>query len=610
MSEKNKQKMGPNEWIILDLFLKKSIQCDKPIMIYYSVKTNLNINKDYINNTFPNENINRINNLNTEQYLGIPLISIGFNASRFKFYTKSSDIKNNEIYKFIFDNENKIIELHEKNIKNRKAGKEFKNKFERIKNSKDEDEIELQDWASCIIKVLNAFIYTKEAKESTTVNKFGEGYFYKNNLETLVGKSAINSIFSDLKKDYIDFYSFVKNCYKYYGSYIELCNQLFYKTSMNTNDTTKFNLNRLLFGAPGTGKSNKLEKDAESLCKCSLQNAEEFITRVTFYPEYTYGQFIGCYKPTPIYSDEFKNIKVFLDDYKENTKENPLKPYIDYKIEIGPFLKVFIEAIKHKEKNFVLIIDEINRGNASAIFGDIIQLLDRTDNGDSEYSIELSPALMSYLKGKGISKVKIPSNLYIWATMNSSDESIEPIDTAFMRRWTLEYVGINEYELDADNCYISFPFIKSNEKFVKENLPVAERKIKWNTFRKKINDKLIHGNVQLEEDKLLGPFFIKRNEFNSDNIIKSKLIIYLYKELLRYGVVDSIFNSKYESIYDLLEGYESEECIFNFKDFEINAMVEETININNQHINEKKEEMEVAAEDDRKEVTDTGDDPK
>ncbi|MCM0647248.1 AAA family ATPase [Clostridium swellfunianum] len=618
MEEKNTQKMGPNEWIILDLIIRKSLQLSKPILVYYSASTNAKMHKEYVANMFPNEDIERIGNLNKEQYLGIPLIRISFdyNNNRYKLYTMSSYVKNNEIYKFILDNQHKIVELHDEYIETRNGSNEFKNKFQRIKAARNEELIELQEWASCVIKVLNAFIYTDKPKKSTTVNKFSESYFYRDNLSEIMGIDAINSIFSNVKKEYVDFYTFLDKCNEYYGNYIELYNQLFYQTSIKRNGETEFNRNRLIYGAPGTGKSSRLKRDARYLCKCSSLNEKDYITRVTFYPEYSYGQFVGSYKPVPIYSDEFENIDVFLDESRKSSIENPLKPYINYRVEPGPFLETLIKATNNKDKNYVLIVEEINRGNASAIFGDVFQLLDRDDNEESEYSIELSPTLMGYLKSKNITTVKLPSNLYIWATMNSSDENIEPIDAAFRRRWTLEYIDINENEAEADNWYISFPFLKSHTKFEKEKISESDRKIKWNTFRREINRKLINSDSQLEEDKLLGPFFLRGNEFNSDNVIKSKLVIYLYKELIRYGGTDSVFDTKYKSVNDLLEGYDSKERVFNFTDDELVKMINESINViksgsndivestTNEYSNDEDRERQVAISLNGKEVAD------
>ena len=187
--------------------------------------------------------------------------------------------------------------------------------------------------------------------------------------------------------------------------------------------------NRIVFGAPGTGKSNRLENDKVVFG----QNFE----RVTFHPNYSYAQFVGTYKPVPV--------KELVNGVETTT--------ITYKYVPGPFMRTYVKAIRSiKENNpkpYLLLIEEINRANVAAVFGDVFQLLDRA-NGQSEYEIETSEDMRAYLaqelKGKesDYERIRIPKNMYLWATMNSADQGVFPMDTAFKRRWNFEYIGINE----------------------------------------------------------------------------------------------------------------------------------------------------------------------
>lgn len=267
--------------------------------------------------------------------------------------------------------------------------------------------------------------------------------------------------------------------------------------------------NRILFGAPGTGKSHTLKKNSKESFK------EENVERVTFHPNYSYSQFVGTYKPKPV--------TVGGTD-------------ITYEYVSGPFLRQLVAAIKSMNEsknqgtipeNYLLIIEEINRANVASVFGDIFQLLDR-DGGESEYSITTSEDMRAHLSDKlGGNKeeyksIKLPSNFYIWATMNSADQGVFPMDTAFKRRWSFEYIDIDAGEEKIEDIIVE--------------LGKNKEKVKWNKLRNKINDKLI--NLNINEDKLLGPFFLSieelQNQSKFDSAFKSKLLMYLYEDVLRH----------------------------------------------------------------------------
>ena len=238
----------------------------------------------------------------------------------------------------------------------------------------------------------------------------------------------------------------------------------------------------------------------------------KYLERVTFHPNYSYAQFVGTYKPV----------------------KSSLNPEdISYEYVPGPFMKVYINAKKNPEKNFLLLIEEINRANVAAVFGDIFQLLDRKEDGNSEYPISASEDQKLFIESYGIkeSEISIPSNMYIWATMNSADQGVFPMDTAFKRRWEFEYIGIDENEKEVKDYEI--PLCKND---------TVSKKIYWNELRKALNDKLI--SLGVNEDKLLGPFFLSKSVLESAmskgmdfvKLFESKVLMYLFEDAAKMKV--------------------------------------------------------------------------
>ena len=287
-----------------------------------------------------------------------------------------------------------------------------------------------------------------------------------------------------------------------------------YETSL---DST-FSRNRIIFGAPGTGKSYLLEAERKKLLGDVADNNYE---RVTFHPDYSYAHFVGTYKPVP--------------SFDESGNET-----ITYKFVPGPFMRIYTEALRSgmndsgaEAQPYLLIIEEINRANVAAVFGDIFQLLDRNDNNVSEYPIQASEDIKHYLVSElggtesDYSSIKIPNNLFIWATMNSADQGVFPMDTAFKRRWDFTYLGID----DNDDA------IKG--KFVKLGKGDAEKEVEWNSLRKSINTFLAKSNIN--EDKQLGPYFIAKRIvipyegeiIEKDRFVETflnKVIMYLFED--------------------------------------------------------------------------------
>ena len=241
--------------------------------------------------------------------------------------------------------------------------------------------------------------------------------------------------------------------------------------------------------------------------------------RVTFHPNYSYAQFVGTYKPVQDDEDE-KQIK--------------------YEYVPGPFMRTYRRAVKYPKQKFLLIIEEINRANVAAVFGDVFQLLDRK-NGVSEYPIAASEDIKKYLKDNGIDdceELRIPSNMYIWATMNSADQGVFPMDTAFKRRWEFEYIGIDDNQEGIEKYDIPVEIKKDADGKV-----VGREWVKWNKLRCSINDRLTE--MKINEDKLLGPYFISeeklklvegKKEDNADEFVKSfksKVLMYLFEDAVK-----------------------------------------------------------------------------
>lgn len=306
----------------------------------------------------------------------------------------------------------------------------------------------------------------------------------------------------------------------------------------NTELLVRNERNRIVFGAPGTGKSFRLKSDCEDL----MEKTSGTYERVTFHPDYSYSQFVGTYKP--VMGEDGNSIR--------------------YDFVPGPFMRVYVDAIKSgrtgSPKAHLLLIEEINRAKVAAVFGDVFQLLDRDGDGVSEYEIQASEDIRRYLAKElgglpdNYNKIKLPNNMFIWATMNSADQGVFPMDTAFKRRWNFEYLGINESEKE----------IIGVGKIV---LPGEPDAVEWNAVRRAINDRMA-SEYRINEDKLMGPFFLAKKVIASDEngmiidaekfmeAFKSKVIMYLYEDAVKQRKHD-FFNgcdsSKYSSVCEAFE---------------------------------------------------------
>lgn len=282
-----------------------------------------------------------------------------------------------------------------------------------------------------------------------------------------------------------------------------------------------FPLQQIFYGAPGTGKSHSIEEKTKGKSKI----------RTTFHPDSDYSTFVGCYKP-----------------FKANESDP-----ITYEFVPQAFVKAYVEAWKkytEPEPDVFLVIEEINRGNCAQIFGDLFQLLDRDNNGFSKYRIDADSDLQRYLQKtfngdtfdqqfddiKNGEKLCLPNNLHIWATMNTSDQSLFPMDSAFKRRWEWEYVPVNHEDAKRFHIFIGGKsynwddFIVAVNKKVFDATQSADKQL-GNRFCK--SDGLINSG---ESDEKKQEYMIFSNQF------VSKVMFYLWEEVCKDAPEDEQIN--------------------------------------------------------------------
>lgn len=291
--------------------------------------------------------------------------------------------------------------------------------------------------------------------------------------------------------------------------------------------------NKIFYGAPGTGKSHHIHN-------VECEGADTIVT--VFHPDTQYSDFVGALKPNMA------------------TDENG-KSYVAYQFRQGPFTKALIEAKSHPSKHICLIIEEINRAPAAAVFGELFQLLDRDKNGQSTYKIDASdPDMLVHineqLRSVGapeLLQLEIPANLSILATMNSSDQAVMPMDAAFKRRWSFQYIDIDFSNPDVPNH--NFQIATSD----------GEYGIFWAELAKIINDALVDCNVA--EDRLIGPFFLTEKEMKDSltakETLNGKLFVYLWDDVLRHIGPKKIFSAQYKTFGKLSSAFRKNTAVFN-----------------------------------------------
>lgn len=308
----------------------------------------------------------------------------------------------------------------------------------------------------------------------------------------------------------------------------------------------------IYYGAPRTGKSHKIKEALGEYEDCPVDKKvpKANIFRTTFHPDSDYSTFVGAYKPTkgkrPLYGLN-GGLTVRLNDGEDLNED-----VITYKFIPQAFLNAYMRAYQTEDKVY-LIIEEINRGNCAQIFGDLFQLLDRDENGKSEYTIKADADLESFLEeelGKDNPGIKdgelcLPSNLYIYATMNTSDQSLFPIDSAFKRRWDWEYEPIKykntDWVIDIDGV-----------------------KYSWCDFQKEVNTRILKDTGS--EDKMLGDFFVNPSaKFISYNLFRNKILFYLWNDVCKDGDAD-IFPTDTDFSFSKLYDENSKQFIISMMD--------------------------------------------
>ena len=286
-------------------------------------------------------------------------------------------------------------------------------------------------------------------------------------------------------------------------------------------------VNSIFYGAPGTGKSHRVHLE----CGDDLN---KFVT--VFHPDTQHADFVGALKPMT-----------------ESGR-------VVYRFRPGPFTDSLVHALLHPDQKVTLVIEEINRASAAAVFGELFQLLDRNPDGGSTYSIRAAdPDMFSYINQAltdggfpPLDKLRIPANLSLRATMNSSDQAVMPLDTAFKRRWSFEYLPI-------DFSAVGIP--QTAIKLETSNDPVT---LTWPALAMSINAALVDCDVA--EDRLLGPFFLSAKELEDEEKARSalcgKLFIYLWDDVLRHHGHDRIFSSVYKTYGALSAAFRAGKPIF------------------------------------------------
>lgn len=310
-------------------------------------------------------------------------------------------------------------------------------------------------------------------------------------------------------------------------------------------------LNTIFYGVPGCGKSYKINKllhiDSESKKNGRALN-DRFYKRILFHPEYTYSDFVGQIMP-------------------ETNGER-----IEYKFQPGPFVECLKDTLKDKNNHYFLVIEEINRGNAPAIFGNIFQLLDRDDEGQSEYQV-YDREIQNWLKANGVNldKVFIPSNLTIFATMNTSDQNVFTLDTAFKRRWHLSRIRND--------------FNDTKDEFL--NIKIVNKGYTWREFALSLNSDIIKNCNEgvFAEDKLLGTHFVKRYDLENEQIFAEKIFMYLWNDVVKYNK-ECLFRSDLRTLDEVIEKFVMGENVFN-------SNATKLLELHEKYLNKTSEETEV-----------------
>ena len=343
----------------------------------------------------------------------------------------------------------------------------------------------------------------------------------------------------------------------------------------------------IYYGAPGTGKSFTIDDMTD----------DKNSVRTTFHPDSDYASFVGAYKPTmedvPI-SATYQTKEGSYGEYLTKTEKHPgTERKIVYKYVPQAFLKAYVAAWSNLDAPYFLIIEEINRGNCAQIFGDLFQLLDRNNAGSSSYAIHADEDITQFLSSdsKGFASLSdeqkdairafvlhkdngktqavgqdilngklllLPPNLYIWATMNTSDQSLFPIDSAFKRRWNWKYMPIEYHPID-----------KKTQQPIDWNFQIGDNIYSWGQFLSKINPEIY--TLTESSDKQMGYFFAKADNTTgiiSEEVFLNKVLFYLWTDVFKdFDVSSELFkNKKANRSFRFTDFFEDPETLGNFID--------------------------------------------
>lgn len=337
----------------------------------------------------------------------------------------------------------------------------------------------------------------------------------------------------------------------------------------------------IYYGAPGTGKSFTIDDKTD----------DENSVRTTFHPDSDYASFVGAYKPTmePVPITTFNGTQPLYA--KPNSDHPGTEKKIVYKYVPQAFLKAYVAAWSNLDTPYFLIIEEINRGNCAQIFGDLFQLLDRNTAGSSSYAIHADEDIAQFLSGddNGFASLSdeqkdairafvlhkdngktqavgqaildgklllLPPNLYIWATMNTSDQSLFPIDSAFKRRWNWKYMPIEYNPLD-----------KKTQQPIDWKFQIGDNLYSWGQFLGKINPEIY--TLTESSDKQMGYFFAKADNATgiiSEDVFLNKVLFYLWTDVFKdFDVSSELFkNKKANRSFRFTDFFEDSEALGNF----------------------------------------------
>ncbi|GAA6844636.1 hypothetical protein CHC108_02750 [Helicobacter pylori] len=277
--------------------------------------------------------------------------------------------------------------------------------------------------------------------------------------------------------------------------------------------------NIILYGVPGSGKSYTLQRD---YC-----NDNSVVEKIVFHPNYSYSDFVGQIMPS-------------VDD----------SGIVSYKFNPGPFTNILKKAYHNPQIKHVLVIDEINRGNAPAIFGEIFQLLDRLKHdkdgfkkGSSEYAIN-NMDIANIVHSDKNASIRIPSNLWIIATMNTNDQNVFTLDTAFQRRFSMQLIE-NSFE-NVDDDF--------------KNMKILDTDITWQKFCTTINEKIAQNNDGLSsmEDKRFGVYFVNIDDLKSKENFAHKVIKYLWDDVFKFDRNIIFDTTKFNTLEAVVKNFTKE----------------------------------------------------